>query len=342
MTKKGEAKTMSTVYVGTPKDEVDVRGGTVSAEELWELADGAASLRATYGERWTQVPLGFGEAALRARDVLTAGLVTVDVETADPVRVVQDLSTFAGETAATAAQILTEAALLGEALGSDLSSLPIAQLAAVCQSLLRLAEAPAPNPSWAHPAQARAASMVLGAVSDELREVATVRRWLYDEFSEDIWGLSCAKRPPSVDGLRDCLRRHRAKSQLSTVNHTGNPVDVKAAISALRRAHELTVKIDGARATLRGHLGSVATAGIPDVDGATEALGAIRDLQIALGDRLEVECLRGLAAADAFVCDELTRPATQIMTTIAGWRPIADQLHAVDATSLSPEELAEW
>src|SRR5438105_314717 len=97
---------MSAVYVSSPKDEVDVRGGTVSADELWELADGAASLRATYGERWTQVPLGFSEVALRTRDVLTAGLITVDIETADPVRVVQDLSTFARETAATAERII--------------------------------------------------------------------------------------------------------------------------------------------------------------------------------------------------------------------------------------------
>src|SRR3954463_4319770 len=138
MTKKGEANTMSAVVVSTPNDEVDVRGETVSAEELWELADGAASLRATYGERWTQVPLGFGEAALRARDVLTTGLITVDVETADPVRVVQDLSAFAGETSATAERIIGHAQLLSEALGSDLTLMPLGQMVAVCQAVLRL------------------------------------------------------------------------------------------------------------------------------------------------------------------------------------------------------------
>src|SRR3954463_3527594 len=106
MTKKGEANTMSAVVVSTPNDEVDVRGETVSAEELWELADGAASLRATYGERWTQVPLGFGEAALRTRDVLTAGLITVDVEPAAPVGFVRALSAFAGETGAPADRIV--------------------------------------------------------------------------------------------------------------------------------------------------------------------------------------------------------------------------------------------
>src|SRR3954447_390174 len=103
---------MSAVFVSTPKDDLDdVRGGTVSAEELWELADGAASLRATYGERWTQVPLGFGRRAMRARDVLAAGIIAVDVANADPLRVVQELSTFAAETAAASSRILAEASI---------------------------------------------------------------------------------------------------------------------------------------------------------------------------------------------------------------------------------------
>src|SRR3954469_15396666 len=97
---------MSAVFVSTPNDDLDVRGKTVSADELWQLADGAASLRATYGERWTQVPLGFGRRAVRARDVLSSGIIAVDVANADPLRIVQELSAFAAETASASARIL--------------------------------------------------------------------------------------------------------------------------------------------------------------------------------------------------------------------------------------------
>jgi len=117
---------------------------------------------------------------------------------------------------------------------------------------------------------------------------------------------------------------------------------VKHAVAVLRRTNELEANIARVWTAASSHLGEYAEAGIPDVDGAAEALAALHDLHLALGDRLDPEKLRGLVAADAFVCPELTGPATEVSLIISTWRSRTKQLNVVDAISYSAPQLQRW
>ena len=314
----------------------------LSTADRRQLADDVAALRDAYGPRWTRVPYGLGERAQRARKVLTTGPLAVKPD-ADPVRTVQDLGAFAQETEAMAAQLLEQTTYLGEALGADISGLPLARLRRLSQAVIRLSEAPVPEPSWAFPSQAHAASMTLSALGDDLREVGALRRELYEEFSEDVWSLACAKNPPAVDRWWQCARRRRVRRRLSTVTRHGRPApDVKRAVAVLRRMNELEGNVEKAWRAASEHLGYFAEAGIPDVDGAAEALAAIHDLQLALGDRLDGDKVRDLAAADAFVCDEVVGPASEISLIISGWRARTKRLDVIDAVSYTAPQLQRW
>src|SRR5438105_2112478 len=276
------------------------RHAELSNEERRQLAESVAALRSAYGPRWTRVPYGFGDQAQRARKILSTGPLAIKPDAADPVRTVQELGAFAQETADMAARLLEQVSYLGEALGADVTALPLARLRRLSRAVLRLAEAPVPEPSWAFPSQAHAASMTLSALGDDLREVGALRRELYEAFSEDVWTLACAKNPPPVDRWWQSARRCRVRRRLASVTRHGRPkTDVKRAIAVLRRTNELETNIEKAWTAASDHLGYFADAGIPDVDGAAEALAAIHDLQLALGDRLDPAKVRNLAAGVA-------------------------------------------
>ena len=319
----------------------DVAG--LTTDERRNLAEGVASLRAAYGPRWTRVPYGFGDRARRARKILTTGPLVIKPDAADPVRTVEELGSFADETADFAVRLLAQATYLGEVLGADLTNLPLARLRRISRAVQRLSEAPVPEPSWAHPSLAHAASMTLSALGDDLREVGSLRRELYGEFSEDVWTLACAKNPPPVDRWWQCGRRHRVRRRLASVSrHERSKTDVKHAIAVLRRTSELEANIDQSWRAASNHLGYFAEAGIPDVDGAAEALAAMHDLQLALGDRLDPAKVRALAAADAFVCDEVVAPAVEIEHLVAGWRSRMKQLAVIDGVGYSAPQLQRW
>lgn len=316
----------------------------LTTDERRQLAESVASLRTAYGPRWTRVPFGFGERAQRARKVLTTGPLAIKPDAADPVRTAQELGAFARETLEMSTHLLEQLSYLGEALGADIAGLPLARLRRLSRAVLRLAEAPVPEASWAQPSQAHAASMTLSALGDDLREVGALRRELYEEFSEDVWALACAKNPPAVDKWWHCARRRQVRRRLASVTRHGRAkkTDVKRAVAVLRRTNELEANIERSWAAAGNHLGHFAEAGIPDVDGAAEALAAIHDLHLALGDRLDADKLAALAAADAFVCEELVGPAGEIASIIAAWRTRMKRLDVVDAISYTAPQLQQW
>ena len=324
-------------------DHRDTEPRMLSTDERRQLAESVSALRDAYGPRWTRVPYGYGEQALRARKILTTGPLAIRPDEADPVRTIQEMGAFAKDSAEMAGRLLVQASYLGEVFGNDISGLPLARLRRLSRAVVRLAEAPVPEPSWAYPSMAHAASMTLSALGDDLREVGALRREIYEEFSEDVWTLACAKNPPTVDRWWQSVRRSRIRRHLTSVTRDGRPTtDVKHAIAVLRRTNELEANIDRVWTAASSHLGEFADAGIPDVDGAVEALAAMHDLHLALGDRLDPEKLKSLVAADAFGCPELMGPATEISVIIASWRSRTKQLNVVDAISYSAPQLQRW
>ncbi len=334
---------MGTASMYTASDELVGHGDVLSLDERRQLATSVSALRHTYDSRWPRIPWGFANRSRVARERLSQGLVPVDVATADPLRLQQELGTFVHDTIAMADRVHGNAELLGDALHADLSAIPLAALRRICHTLLRLADAPPPNPAWSNAAEAYGAHILLDALGDDLREVADVRRRLYEEFSEDVWALECAKQPPQVERWWQSTRRRRVRAELALVTRDGHaPADVKRSVATLRRAVELRASIGDAWAAVSGRLGHFADAGIPDVDGAVEALSAFHDLHRSLAGRVESRVLRDLAAADAFVCEELAGPAGDIVLTVTTWAANARRMKAATPLVYTIEQLRQW
>jgi hypothetical protein len=267
----------------------------------------------------------------------------VDAAVADPVRVTHQLQEFSRECVEMAARLRASVDVLGEVFATDLSTMSLGGLLQLCRAILRLEDAPAPNPSWADPAEAYAASILLHALGDDLREMSSLRRQLYEEFSEDLWSLACARRPPAVDRWWQSGRRHRVRAKLGRVTRTGRPPsDVKRVMTTLRRSNELEDSIDEVSTTISQRLGHFVDAGIPDIVGAAEALAALQDLADALGERLDPAILQDLAAADVFVCRELTEPANDVVLSVSVWNANATRAKAVDPLAYSAPQLEQW
>jgi len=324
------------------------RSALVAIARLWseahaQLAEDTASLLHTYGERWPQVPRHHGVLASQAKEILASGIVPVRPETADPVRVLQDLDPFVKFTSESAQQLLEHASLLGEALGSDLSGLTLGNLRRLCHAIFRLSDAPPPNPAWCRPAAAYAASVALGALGDDMRAATALYQQLYEDFTEEIWDLPSIRRHSAVDRWWQAAARRRLKAELASVSRTGRPpTNVRATMATLRRALALRKDIEVAWTSMRGHLGWFADAPMPDVEGASASLAAVQELLAALGERADVARLMDLAAADAFVCAELSGPASEITDTIAAWAGLAKRFHGPDPLAFTAPELSQW
>jgi hypothetical protein len=301
----------------------------LSEDARRELGADLDRLRAVYGERWPRIPTGFGERAASVRAMWTSGLVPVAVDDADPVRVTHELRAFVDATATMIDAVVNDMTLLGEPFRADLTALPLERVRQLCKAIVRLAAAPQPTQSWAAPAGAEAADLVLATIGDDLRSLAAIRRELYDEFTDDVW---------LVTG-----RGARARRQLAPATRSGHaPVSAKRALTLIRRGRELNGAIAGAWTAVSGRLGHFATAGIPDVDGAVASLQSVRAIHTALGAALDVDALRALIVADAFVADELLAPARAIATCIDSWEPRARSVGAVAPMTHTLAALRTW
>lgn len=320
----------------------------IAVARLWsearsQLAEDTSNLRHTYGERWPQLPRHHGVLAAQAKEVLATGIIPVRLAAADPVRVLQEVEPFVRYTTDTSNHLLEQASLLGEALGSDLSTLTLGHLRKLSVAIFRLADAPPPNPSWCRPAAAYAASVALAALGEDMRAATAVHQKLYEDFTEEIWDLPSLRGHAVIDRWWQVGTRRRLRSELASVSRTGKPPsNVKATMATLRRALALRADVENAWTSMRGHLGWFADSRMPDADGAAASLSALQDLQVALGERADIERLTELAAADAFVSPELTGPADAIGDAIAAWAGLAKRFHGPDPLAFTAPELAQW
>jgi hypothetical protein len=321
---------------------VESDGQAAMDDERRQLSDDITALRSTYGPRWTLVPVGHSARARVARETLATGLVRIDPDVADPVRLPQELGPFAQETADAASLVLAEASYLGEALGADLSGFALRDLRQLSRAILQLSDAPPPNPTWASPSSAHAASIVLSTLGQDVRAARALHTELYNELTEAVWDLESVKRLPNKSWRRP-MQRRRLRADLASVSRSGRPVtNLKASLIRLRHAVQLRSQIDETCSALTAHLGWFATGGIPDVDGAAQSLAAMQRLQSVLGDHLDRNRLHDLGASDAFVSEELTVPALAVLSTIDAWAAHARQLAGPDPLRSTPLELSRW
>ena len=320
----------------------------VAVAEAWveaedQLAEDEASLRETYGARWPLVPQHQGPVAAQAKEILGAGLVPVLSTTADSASVLRALGPFVQFTSDTARHLLEQLSLLGESLGADLSGLPLGNLHHLTHAILRLADAPPPNPAWCRPATARAASVALAALGEDVSAAAALRQRLYEDFTEELWDLPSIREHASIDKWWKVASRRTVRAELASASRTGRPpADLKATMTDIRRGVALREAIDASWSSLSGHLGWFADAPIPDADGATKSLAAMRELQTAMNDQVNETRLADLSHADAFVTDELSRPAEAISETISAWVGLARRYEGPEPQAFTPPELAQW
>jgi hypothetical protein len=320
----------------------------VAVAQLWseaqeQLAEDEANLYRTYGPRWPLVPRHHGGLATQANDILTTGIVPVRTDGADAVILLQQLESFVTYTKDIATHVREKTSLLGEGLGTDLTGLSLGQLRRVSVAVLRLADTPPPNPAWCRPAAARAAAVALAAFGEEIRAAGAVHHHLYEEFTDEVWDVSAVRSQTDTDRWWRLAARRRARAELTEVSRTGRPpADVKATMATLRRASALRDDVDSSWSSLRGHLGWFADTRLPDADGAAHSLAAIQELNDALGDRVNVEQLIELAAADAFVCEELTGPGDAIADAVAAWSGLARRFNGPDPLAFTAPELGQW
>lgn len=308
-----------------------------------ELLGLTSHLRGVYGDNWERVPVGWGARAARASDILSMGLVPVQARITAPVRVLQELEPFVRFTLDTAAELAEQVSLLGEVLGAELSAMAVGDLRLLARAIFELSDAPAADPSWSRPQAAASASVALAALGDEVRAIAAAHQQLQRDFTDEVWNLPVLRQHEKIDRWWQWRSRRRVRGAFALVSRTGRSTgDVRRLLATMHEISELRERMDGSWAPLRANLGRFASTPIPDVDGAASALSAICQLQSVLGDLLDPVKLADLAAADAFVAEEVTRPAEAIADAVAAWGGLAKRIQCVDPLGFTVRELAEW
>ena len=314
--------------------------GTPSGAAHLAVEPAIRLLQRRYGDAWIQLPSDAGRPAARTEALLTTGPAPVASEAPAAQAVASAAHTLAG--ALVTIELVSEAAdLLGEVLSGDLIGLTLGELADVAEAVLALRVAPVAASCWAWPAHARASEVVLRTVADDLRACAALQTRMHHTYTDGIWEVTDALlergsrwRPVS---------RRRLRRELAAASRTGRvPGRVAPAAAAVAEARRARQRIVGMAGLLSVHLGEVDRGPLTDVDAALAALGAVRQLQAALGARLLPERLGRLLTADAFRSAEASGPARDIGMATAAWSATAPAADGHDPLAWSVGALEDW
>src|SRR5690606_31103289 len=166
---------------GTSKALVPAPVATVSAQAELDRALGVLQRR--LGESGFALPADLGRPSARLAAVLEKGPTGVD-----SARTPAALALEIADVAAAAARVTLDlaapgAALLGEALGSDLDGLSLPRLVEVADAVVGLGQTPAVPETWAEPGACEAATAVLEALAEDLQDASLTHAWLYERFT---------------------------------------------------------------------------------------------------------------------------------------------------------------
>lgn len=313
---------------------IPLRGG--ASDRDWAL------LMRRYGDRWAELPTHLGRMAAHLERLLVHGPMQVDADTALPAEVVADAWRAVQAAFAQAPVLMEEATVLGDALGVKLTDLPLRQVDLVIDAVVALHGVAPGAAVWASPADAGAARLVLDAHGDDVSCAAALHREVYEIFTERVWELRESRLRAAARPLR--FRSHLLlRSQLPRVSRTGSlPGRPRQMADLLLRARAGRRRLATLAPLLERHLGRHHQGPRTNVEVALESLCAVRQLHDALGDRVDVERLRGLLLADAFHTNDLLQPALNLGAALAGWQVKLEALGSADPWALPIELIEPW
>lgn len=328
----------------------DVRAATPAAfpRAPWAHSVDARSdrdadvLRRRYGDRWSELPTHVGRLAANLERLLAEGPTSVDPDTALPADVVAEASIAVRAAFAHAPVLEEEASVLGAALSVQLVDLPVRQLDEAVDAVLGLSDVAPGASGWANPADADAAQLVLEAHGDDVRTGVELHREVYERFTESVWDVRESRLRAGRRRLR--LRsRWVLRSQLGSASRSGSvPGGLREMSDLLLRARAARHRLATLEPLLDRHLGRHHQGPRTDVAVALDSLAAVRRLQRVLGDRLDVERLRGLLMADAFRTPDMVLPALNLGGALAAWQASLEGLQAGNSWALPVSKIAAW
>ena len=306
-----------------------------------ELSTHARFLHDRYGDRWRELPATLGRPLVHAEALLSSGPVMIP-PTLPAVKAI-----LRGRRAARAASAMgniarNEAEILEHALGARLVDLSLPRLSAVADAVLGLRDAPPADPTWAAPLAAHAAEALLDACWDDLREASNTHHAVYAQFTDRIWDVPVRRLQKGRRSWR-LINRFRLRRALASSSRTEKaPKPMSAAVDVVLEAHVVRDRLAIAAPLLANHLGDHDRGPHTDVDAVRESLHAVRNLQRALGDRLNVERFARLLAAGAFTDDAVLEPANTLVVELQAWSAKVSRLGGARAVAMDVTELMRW
>lgn len=298
-------------------------------------------LRGRYGDRWSSLPPGEGRALLALERLLGEG-PTATESSRPPAEVAAEAQAVAAAALTHGPVLADEVELLSEALGTDLAGVDLRHLDQVVGAVLDLGLVREGDPSWADPAAARAARLVLDAHGAAIREAALRHAELYEHFTERVWDLQearlrLAQRPTRL------VARLRVRSELTRVSRTAKlPGTTRALSTLVLEARAARARLADLAPLLASHLGSHARGPLTDVDATVTSVGAVLRLQAVLGERLDIARLHDLLLAEAFTSAELTTPALSLRSALRAWQGEVVRSCGGDPWALPAARLVPW
>lgn len=299
-------------------------------------------LHRRFGDRWVDLPTDIGRPAAAAETLLVLGPTALDPVSASPADVASGAWLVVRAATNLAEQVIDDAEVLGEALGSQIADLPLGELDKVIGAVLDLGLGSRTEPVWASPAAADAARIVLDAHGERLRETTNLHEVLYARFTDHVLDIPEARVRAGTQPWR-LLARLRLRGALASASRTGRvPGGLTSTAREVLAVRESRRVLSSLTPILTRHLGRTGFGPLTDVDGLTSSLSAVRRLQRALGDRVDPARLSGLIAAAAFNSPELVAPATALRACLQTWRIEVALLCGGDPWAVPADELGRW
>jgi hypothetical protein len=299
-------------------------------------------LRRRYGEGWSDLPADLGRPAASAEALLVAGPTALDPGTASPLDATNGAWMLVHAAMTFGDQLVEEADVLGEALGTDITDLPLRQLDAVVGAVLGLGLVSRAEARWANPGAADAASVVLEAHGGPLRVTTQLHNDLYASFTDRVLDIPEPRLRAGAHPWR-LVARTKLRRGLAAASRTGRvPGGMTATAKQVLRVHDARRELTSLAPLLSTHLGRGGWGPLTNVDALVSALDAVQRFERTLGERLNQDRLAALLAADAFRSPEIAALAANLRTMLQKWRATVASSCGGDPWTTPANELADW